>query len=155
MHRFGIVNSEIDKWSNRLLSQGVYDQTQDNHRQKYHWHDIVFIVDPRQKSVITFYSQGENETQVAKDNTNPEVQTVIKEALAKYISQKKVYLANKIHGDLVKALDANNRMIKPYANYRFTDKSWDEFTKSFNAVVLVVDSGTELIREAKTKAGEK
>lgn len=155
LHRFGVVDSEVGKWSNRLLSQGVYDQTQENHRQKYHWHDIVFIIDPRQKSVITFYSQGENEIQVAKDNTNPEVQTVVKQALDKYISQKKVYLANKIHDDLVKALDANNRMIKPYANYRFTDRSWDEFIKAFHAINLVVDSGNELIKEAEAKAGEK
>jgi hypothetical protein len=75
--------------------------------------------------------------------------------LAKYISQKKVYLANKIHDDLVKALDANNRMIKPYANYRFTDRSWDEFIKALYAINLVVDSGNELIKEAEAKAGEK
>ena len=73
----------------------------------------------------------------------------------KYISQKKVQLANKTHDDLAKALDANNRMIKPYANYRFTDKSWDEFLKAFNAINLVIDSGNELIKEAKAKAGEK
>ena len=53
------------------------------------------------------------------------------------------------------ALNANNRMIKPYANYRFTDKSWDEFLKAFNAINLVIDSGNELIKEAKAKAGEK
>lgn len=46
-------------------------------------------------------------------------------------------------------------MIKPYANYRFTDKSWDEFIKAFHAINLVVDSGNELIKEAEAKAGEK
>ena len=46
-------------------------------------------------------------------------------------------------------------MIKPYANYRFTDRSWDEFIKAFHDINLVVDSGNELIKEAEAKAGEK
>ena len=42
-----------------------------------------------------------------------------------------------------------------YRVHRFTDRSWDEFTKAFHAINLVVDSGNELIKEAEAKAGEK
>lgn len=155
MTRFGIPNSELGKWSNRLLAQGVYDETQDNHRQRYHWHDIVFVIDSKQKTVITFYSQNEKEIPVGKSNTNPEIQTVVKQALSKYISQKKVALAIKVHDDLAKALEANSHMIKPYSNYRYTDKSWEEFMKAFEAVRLVVDSGSELLNEAERKGCER
>ena len=114
----------------------------------------MFVIDSKQKTVITFYSQNEKEIPVDKSNTNPEIQTVVKQALSKYISKKKVALAIKIHDDLVKALEANSHMIKPHSNYRYTDKSWEEFMKAFEAVRLVVDSGSELLNEAERKGCE-
>ena len=79
--RFNITKTEFDGWMSRLLSQGEFVEKQPNHREKYRLKDIVFIIDPQQRSVITVYSLNEHDDIGFKVKTNPEVKSTIDEAL--------------------------------------------------------------------------
>ena len=89
--RFNITKTEFDGWMSRLLSQGEFVEKQNNNREKYRLHDIVFVIDTRQKQVITVYSENEHDDNGFKVNTNPEVKSAINEALDLLVKQKKVW----------------------------------------------------------------
>ncbi|UNL37807.1 hypothetical protein G8B26_05885, partial [Limosilactobacillus reuteri] len=91
--RFNITKTEFDGWMSRLLSQGEFVEKQNNNREKYRLHDIVFVIDTRQKQVITVYSENEHDDNGFKVNTNPEVKSAINKALDLLIKQKKVRTA--------------------------------------------------------------
>ena len=149
--RFNITNKEFDEWLARLLSQCTYLETQDNKRMRYRLNDIIVVIDPKQHTVVTVYSQNENEIDISSAPTNPEIQTVIKEALNDYMNKTKVSLAVKLQESIQQAYDANQRMINPYSNYRYTNKSWDEFCKAYETITSIVESGKSLLNEAESK----
>lgn len=148
--RFNIPKKDIDGWMSRLMSQGVYDETQDNGRKKYHWHDIVFILDPKTKSVVTVYSRNANELELSQNQVNPEVQSVVNDALKHYKNSKRVSTAKKIYNDLKQMFLADQKMIKPGTNYRHSNKSWDILLENFYRIEKEIDTATMLMKEADT-----
>ena len=70
------------------------------------------------------------------------------------MNKKKVSLAIKLQESLQQAYDANRRMVNPYSNYRYTNKSWDEFCKAYETITSIVESGKALLKEAESKIKE-
>ena len=93
-NRFNITKNEMEGWTSRLLSQAVYVSSQDHNREKYRLNDIVVIVDTGQKIVVTVYYENEHDDNSIHSHTNPEVKSVIKEALQMMVKQKKVKIIN-------------------------------------------------------------
>lgn len=93
-NRFNITKNEMEGWTSRLLSQAVYVSSQDHNREKYRLNDIVVIVDTRQKMVVTVYSENEHDDNSVHSHTNPEVKSVINQALKTMVKQKKVKTIN-------------------------------------------------------------
>lgn len=153
-NRFNITKNEMDSWMTRLLSQSVFVAKQSNRREKYRLNDIVVIVDTHQKHVITVYSENEHDDNLISAPTNPEIKSAINEALDVLIKQKKVKTAIKISQSLERMYEANQRMISPYTNYRYTDQAWDDFMMSFNNLKRMVETGMSVIAEAKDKIQE-
>ncbi|WP_323058327.1 hypothetical protein [Limosilactobacillus reuteri] len=154
LSRFNITNKEFDDWMTRLLSQSTYVETQDNNRTKYRYNDIVLIVDSKQKSVVTVYSLNAHDDIAIHEKTNPEVKATINKALDEFIDQKKRRVAINIRDDLKKSLDSNSRMIKRHANYRFTNRAWDDFLEAFNKIKGQVETAEVIIKEAEMKKNE-
>lgn len=154
LSRFNITNKEFDEWMTRLLSQSTYVETQENNRVKYRFNDIVVIIDSKQKSVVTVYSLNAHDDITVCKKTNPEVKTAINEALTEFISQKKRRVAISIRENLERSLDANNRMVNLNANYRFTNRAWDDFIDAFSKVKKQVEAAELVIKEAEMKKNE-
>ena len=93
-NRFNITKNEMEGWTSRLLSQAVYVSSQDHNCEKYRLNDIVVIVDTGQKIVVTVYSENEHDDNSIHSHTNPEVKSVINEALQMMVKQKKVKIIN-------------------------------------------------------------
>lgn len=93
-NRFNITKNEMEGWTSRLLSQAIYVSSQDHNREKHRLNDIVVIVDTRQKMVVTVYSENEHDDNSVHSHTNPEVKSVINEALKTMVKQKKVKTIN-------------------------------------------------------------
>lgn len=93
-NRFNITKNEMEGWMSCLLSQAVYVNSQAHNREKYRLNDIVVIVDTRQKVVVTVYSENEHDDNSVRAHTNPEVKSVINEALQMMVKQKKVKTIN-------------------------------------------------------------
>lgn len=153
--RFNITNDEFDKWMTRLLSQCTYVETQDHNRMKYRLNDIVLAVDTKQKVVVTVYSENAHDDIQINGHTNPEIKSIIDEALTDYTNKKRVELAQKVHDDLSQALKANEKMLNKNTNYRFSNNAWDEFLKSFKQAQMTLDKGISLLEEAQNKMAEK
>lgn len=153
-NRFNITKKEMEGWTSRLLSQAIYVSRQDHNREKYRLNDIVVIVDTRQKIVVTVYSENEHDDNSVHSHTNPEVKSVINEALKTMVKQKKVKTAVKVHDSLEKMLAANRRMVNPYTNYRFTDSAWDDLLSAFDEVKECIESSLMVIDEAENKIAE-
>lgn len=153
-NRFNITKNEMEGWTSRLLSQAVYVSSQDHNREKYRLNDIVVIVDTRQKMVVTVCSENEHDDNSVHSHTNPEVKSVINEALKTMVKQKKVKTAVKVHDSLEKMVAANRRMVKPYTNYRFTDSAWDDLLSAFDEVKECIESSLMVIDEAENKIAE-
>lgn len=152
--RFNIAKSEMDTWMTRLLSQAVYVETTKPHREKYRLNDIVVIVDPVQKMVVTVYSENEHDDFAVATHTNPEVKSVINHVLGTMIKQKRVKTAIKVHNSIEKMVAANNRMIKPYTNYRYSDSAWEDLLDAFEEAEEVLKSSLVVINEARAKIQE-
>ena len=152
--RFNITKSELDTWLTRLLSQSVYVETQENHRGKYRLNDVVLIVDTKQRVVVTVYSENEHDDINISNPTNPEVKSAINNALRLMIKQRKVKTANKALKSIEKMNTACQKMNSPYANYRFTDRAWDELVKAFSEAKQTLESGMVVIKEAQRKIDE-
>lgn len=93
-NRFNITKNEMEGWTSRLLSQAVYVSSQDHNREKYRLNDIVVIVDTGQKIVVTVHSENEPDDNSIHSHTNPEVKSVINEALQMKVKQKKEKIIN-------------------------------------------------------------
>ena len=152
--RFNITKTEFDGWMSRLLSQGEFVEKQNNNREKYRLHDIVFVIDTRQKQVITVYSENEHDDNGFKVTTNPEVKTAINEALDLLVKQKKVKTAGKIYNNILSMLDCCERMKNPHVNHRFADVTWGQLLKEFNEIRKTLDGSMQVISEAKQKIAE-
>ena len=152
--RFNITKREIDTWLTRLLSQSVYVETQENHREKYRLNDVVLIIDTKQRVVVTVYSENEHDDINISNPTNPEVKSAINNALRLMIKQRKVKTANKSLKSIEKMNTACQKMNSPYANYRFTDHAWDELVKAFTEATQTLESGMAVIKEAQRKIDE-
>ena len=152
--RFNITKREIDTWLTRLLSQSVYVETQENHREKYRLNDVVLIIDTKQRVVVTVYSENEHDDINISNPTNPEVKSAINNALRLMIKQRKVKTANKSLKSIEKMNTACQKMNSPYANYRFTDHAWDELVKAFTEAKQTLESGMAVIKEAQRKIDE-
>lgn len=154
LDRFNITKTEFDGWMSRLLSQGEFVEKQPNHREKYRLKDIVFIIDPQQRSVITVYSLNEHDDIGFKVKTNPEVKSTINEALDLLIKQKKVRTAGKIYDNIQAMMDYCERMKSPHVNHRFADVAWEQLLKEFNEIRQALDGSMQVISEAKQKIAE-
>lgn len=154
LDRFNITKTEFDGWMSRLLSQGEFVEKQPNHREKYRLKDIVFIIDPQQRSVITVYSLNEHDDIGFKVKTNPEVKSTINEALDLLIKQKKVRTAGKIYDNIQAMMDYCERMKSPHVNHRFADVAWEQLLKEFNEIRQTLDRSMQVISEAKQKIAE-
>lgn len=154
LDRFNITKTEFDGWMSRLLSQGEFVEKQPNHREKYRLKDIVFIIDPQQRSVITVYSLNEHDDIGFKVKTNPEVKSAINEALDLLIKQKKVRTAGKIYDNIQAMMDYCERMKSPHVNHRFADVAWEQLLKEFNEIRQTLDGSMQVISEAKQKIAE-
>lgn len=154
LDRFNITKTEFDGWVSRLLSQGEFVEKQPNHREKYRLKDIVFIIDPQQRSVITVYSLNEHDDIGFKVKTNPEVKSAINEALDLLIKQKKVRTAGKIYDNIQAMMDYCERMKSPHVNHRFADVAWEQLLKEFNEIRQTLDGSMQVISEAKQKIAE-
>lgn len=153
--RFNITKSELDTWLTRLLSQSVYVETQENHREKYRLNDVVLIVDTKQRVVVTVYSDNEHDDINIGNPINPEVKSAINNALRLMIKQRRVKTANKALKSIEKMNAACQKMNSPYANYRFTDHAWDELVKAFTEAKQTLESGMAVIKEAQRKIDER
>ena len=154
LDRFNITKTEFDGWMSRLLSQGEFVEKQPNHREKYRLKDIVFIIDPQQRSVITVYSLNEHDDIGFKVKTNPEVKSAINEALDLLVKQKKVRTAGKIYDNIQAMMDYCERMKSPHVNHRFADIAWEQLLKEFNEIRQTLDGSMQVISEAKQKIAE-
>ena len=154
LNRFNITKTEFDGWMTRLLSQGEFVEKQQLNREKYRLNDIVFIIDTRQRHVITVYSINENDDVGFKTNTNPEVKSTINEALDLLIKQKKVKTAGKIYDNIQSMLEFCERMKSPHVNHRFADVAWEQLLSEFQHVEKVLNSSLQVISEAKQKIAE-
>ena len=154
LDRFNITKTEFDGWMSRLLSQGEFVEKQPNHREKYRLKDIVFIIDPQQRSVITVYSLNEHDDIGFKVKTNPEVKSTINEALDLLVKQKKVRTAGKIYDNIQAMMDYCERMKSPHVNHRFADIAWEQLLKEFNEIRQTLDGSMQVISEAKQKIAE-
>lgn len=152
--RFNITNKELDTWIQRLLQQCTYVETQSKNRTKYRLNDIVVIVDPKKRAVVTVYSENAYDDIPVNTHTNPEIKSAINRALEQFSNKKKVETAKKIHQDLAKMLSANERMINPGTTYLNANNAWDDFVAAFDAVKSKVDSGRTLISEAEARQHE-
>lgn len=152
--RFNITKTEFDGWMSRLLSQGEFVEKQNNNREKYRLHDIVFVIDTRQKQVITVYSENEHDDNGFKVNTNPEVKSAINEALDLLVKQKKVRTAGKIYDNIQAMMDYCERMKSPHVNHRFADIAWEQLLKEFNEIRQTLDGSMQVISEAKQRIAE-
>lgn len=152
--RFNITKTEFDGWMSRLLSQGEFVEKQNNNREKYRLHDIVFVIDTRQKQVITVYSENEHDDNGFKVNTNPEVKSAINEALDLLVKQKKVRTAGKIYDNIQAMMDYCERMKSPHVNHRFADVTWGQLMNEFNQIQHALESSGQVIEEAKRKMAE-
>lgn len=152
--RFNITNKELDVWIQRLLQQCTYVETQSKNRAKYRLNDIVVIVDPKKRAVVTVYSENAYDDIPVNTHTNPEIKSAINRALEQFSNKKKVETAKKIHQDLAKMLSANERMINPGTTYLNANNAWDDFVAAFDAVKSKVDSGRTLISEAEARQHE-
>ena len=151
--RFNITKTEFDGWMSRLLSQGEFVEKQQDNREKYRLHDIVFIINTRQKQVITVYSENEHDDNGFRVNTNPEVKSAINEALDLLVKQKKVRTAGKIYDNIQAMMDYCERM-KSHVNHRFADVAWEQLLKEFNEIRKTLDGSMQVISEAKQKIAE-
>lgn len=154
LDRFNITKTEFDGWMSRLLSQGEFVEKQPNHREKYRLKDIVFIIDPQQRSVITVYSLNEHDDIGFKVKTNPEVKSTIDEALDLLIKQKKVRTAGKIYDNILAMLEYCERMKSPHVNHRFADVAWEQLLNEFNHMDKILSGSLEVIDEAKQRIAE-
>ncbi|WP_323062292.1 hypothetical protein [Limosilactobacillus reuteri] len=152
--RFNITNKEFDSWISRLLSQSTFVERQEGFREKYRLNDIVLIIETRQKQVITVYSQNEHDDISFKAATNPEIKSVINEALDLMIKQKKVRTAGKIYDNIQAMMDYCERMKSPHVNHRFADVAWEQLLKEFNEIRKTLDGSMQVISEAKQKIAE-
>ena len=152
--RFNITKTEFDGWMSRLLSQGEFVEKQNNNREKYRLHDIVFVIDTRQKQVITVYSENEHDDNGFKVNTNPEVKSAINEALDLLVKQKKVRTAGKIYDNIQAMMDYCERMKSPHVNHRFADIAWEQLLNEFNHMDKILSGSLEVIDEAKQRIAE-
>ena len=155
MDRFNITENEMKGWVARLLAHAELQEGDSDGRRKYRYKDIVVILDETVKSVITVYSQNQYDDFQVDYHTNPEVKSVINKALGDYITHKKIKIAVKINDYLEKAYQSNSKMVKPYTNYRFATKSWENMIKNFKAAQDELEKGMGLIEEAETKIAEK
>lgn len=151
--RFNIPKKDVASWVARLMSQGTYDETQDNGRKKYSLHDIVFILDPKTKSLVTVYTRNSNELDVPVAKVNPEVQSVVNKAMEHYKSAKRVEVAKKISSDCELLFNADQKMLKRGVNYRHSNKSWETLINAFQRIQAEIDTATALMREANTFKG--
>lgn len=152
--RFNITDDEFDRWIQRLLQQCVYVETQDNGRVKYRYNDIVVIVNQKKRTVITVFSENEHDDIPTNVHTNPEIKSAINKALRQFSNKKKIEVAKKIHDDLAKMLNANERMINPGTTYLNANNAWDDFVRSFDKVKKRVETGRALINEAEVRQHE-
>ena len=152
--RFNITDDEFDRWIQRLLQQRVYVKTQDNGRVKYRYNDIVVIVNQKKRTVITVFSENEHDDIPTNVHTNPEIKSAINQALQQFSNKKKIEVAKKIHDDLAKMLNANERMINPGTTYLNANNAWDDFIEAFDKVKSRVNSGRALINEAEARQHE-
>ena len=152
--RFNITKNEFDAWVSRLMSQSTFVENKDGFMKKYRLNDVVLIVDSKQKKLVTVYSQNEYDDTEIHEHTNPEVKSAINAALRDMIKRRKVKTAVKIHDNLQAVLDACDRMVNPYTNFRFTDRNWDELITNFMEVKKAVETGMNVIEEAEKKIQE-
>ena len=152
--RFNITDDEFDRWIQRLLQQCVYVETQDNGRVKYRYNDIVVIVNQKKRTVITAFSENEHDDIPTNVHTNPEIKSAINQALQQFSNKKKIEVAKKIHDDLAKMLNANERMINPGTTYLNANNAWNDFVEAFDKVKSRVNSGRALINEAEARQHE-
>lgn len=155
MNRFNITEIDMKEWVSRLLAHAEFQESDSDSRSKYRYKDVVVILDESRKSVITAYSQNHYDDFQVDYHTNPEVKSVINKALGDYITHKKIKIAVKINDYLEKAYESNSKMIKPYTNYRFATKSWENMIKNFKAAQDELEKGMGLIEEAENKIAEK
>lgn len=104
--------------------------------------------------MVTVYSLNAHDDIAIHEKTNPEVKATINKALDEFIDQKKRRVAINIRDDLKKSLDSNSRMIKRHANYRFTNRAWDDFLEAFNKIKGQVETAEVIIKEAEMKKNE-
>ena len=151
--RFNIPKKDLDSWVARLMSQGTYDETQENGRKRYHLNDIVFILDPKTKNLVTVYTRNSNELGIPTAKVNPEVQSMINQAIKHYKNAKRVKVAKKISEACEQLYQADQKMLKRGVNYRHSNKSWGLLINAFDKIQSEIDTATTLMREADTFKG--
>lgn len=152
--RFNITKNEMDSWLSRLLSQSTFVEDEGDGRKKYRLNDIVVIVNTKQQCVVTVYSENEHDDIPYKAQTNPEVKSVINDALKELILKRKIKTARKLSNALNTANNACSRMIKPGTNYRFIESNWDKLISSLEEVDKTKTTGLNVINEAEAKIKE-
>lgn len=70
----------------------------------------MVIIDTRQKMIVTVYSENEHDDNSVHSHTNPEVKSVINQALKTMVKQKKVKTAGKIYDNIQAMMDYCERM---------------------------------------------
>lgn len=153
--RFNIPKKDIEGWVARLMSQGIYDETQENGRKRYHLNDIVFILDPKTKNLVTVYTRNSNELGIPTAKVNPEVQSVVNQAMEHYKNAKRVEVAKKISEDCEQLYQADQKMLKRGVTYRHSNKSWELLMKAFDRIQSEIATATTLMREADTFKGRE
>lgn len=149
LSRFNITKAELDGWMSRLLTQCQYVESQDNGNVKYRLRDIVVIVSPKEKKIVTVYSQNEvDDVHVGSSRINPEVKTVMRKALDGYLGAKRIHTARRISKDLEQAMLACNRMVRPGTNYRYSNSAWKDFNEALANINRLVNTSEMVMQEA-------
>ncbi len=153
--RFNITTKELGPWLERLLTQCTYVGSAKNNDAKYRLRDIVMIVDPQQKKIVTVYSQNEYDDNPVRVSLNPEVQSFLNKSFQSYAKHKRTTTARKINEYLENALDANQRMLNARTRGDYIDTAWQELVDNVIEIKRTVDSAEALIKQAKENTNQQ
>lgn len=147
--RFNVIDSEVEHWVQRFMTQAVYVSSERDNRQKWRKYDIVMVIDTKQKSIITVYGKSKNEDSVGGKPLNPELATKIKEVLNDYTSKKKRNLGASLAEVLQDMAEVSSKMVNPYTNFRYSDLLYDKLMQDYTILSDKIDSSQELLKESE------
>lgn len=150
--RFGISAKHVDSWLSHLMQEAKYDSKQKgNGRVRYRWEDIVIVVDPRQREVITVFSEDKDQIPVAelKRQVTPELKTELDKCLDGFIRRKRQHVATKVIEKGVSIAEHSEKIKDPRTRPDYVETHYLEIVKSYREIDSEITKAETAIKEAE------